>query len=122
QPRLVDAQRWVDQQAVAVEALDVVALEGRAVAPDVDVVFLHGGDQHGAGDGTAQRRRVEVGDAAGRDVEGAALQRSDAFGSQLFAAVDQARFFRAVLQGFLRNRIVVRFIRLAEIGSVGIRL
>ena len=51
----------VREQAVAVEALDVVALEGAAVAPDVDVVFLHRGHQHGAGDGAAQRRGVEVG-------------------------------------------------------------
>ena len=41
EPRLVDAQLGVGQQAVAVEALDVVALEGRAVAPDVHVVGLH---------------------------------------------------------------------------------
>ena len=43
EPGLVDLQVGVDEQAVAVEALDVVALEGAAVAPDVDVVFLHGG-------------------------------------------------------------------------------
>ena len=41
QPRLVDLQRWIGQQAVAVEALDVVALVGAAVAPDVDAVFAH---------------------------------------------------------------------------------
>ena len=41
QPRLVDLQPRVDEQAVAVEPLDVVALVGAAVAPDVDVVLLH---------------------------------------------------------------------------------
>ena len=51
----------IGQQTVAVKALDVVALEGGAVAPDVDVVLLHGGDQHGAGDSAAERRGVEVG-------------------------------------------------------------
>src|SRR5256885_5587070 len=90
QPGLVDLQRGVGQQAVAVEALDVVALEGRAVTPDVDVVFLHGGHQHGAGHGTAQGRGVEVGDAARGDVEGAGLDGGNAFAGQLRAAVDQA--------------------------------
>ncbi|MPN54453.1 hypothetical protein SDC9_202123 [bioreactor metagenome] len=42
QPGLVDLQCGIGEQTVAVEALDVVALEGRTVAPDVDVVFLHG--------------------------------------------------------------------------------
>ena len=78
EPGLVDAQRGIGEQAVAVEALDVVALEGAAVAPDVDVVFLHGDDEHRAGDGAADRRGVEVGHAGGRDVEGAGLQRGDA--------------------------------------------
>ena len=60
EPRLVDAQRRIGEQPVAVEALDVVALEGAAVAPDVDVVFLHRDDEHRAGDGAAERRGVEV--------------------------------------------------------------
>ena len=38
---------------------------GRAVTPDVDLVFFHGGHQHGAGDGAAQRRGVEVSHAGG---------------------------------------------------------
>jgi hypothetical protein len=79
QPGLVDFERRVGQQAVAVKALDVVALEGGAVAPDVDVVFLHGAHQHGAGHGAAQRRGVEVGGAGGGDVESAGLQRGQAF-------------------------------------------
>jgi hypothetical protein len=53
EPGLVDFEVGIDEQAVAVEALDVIALEGGAVAPDVDVVLLHGGDEHGAGDGAA---------------------------------------------------------------------
>ena len=73
----------IGEQAVAVEALDVVALERAAVAPDVDVVFLHGDDEHRAGDGAADRRGVEVGDAGRRDVERAALQRREAFGHEL---------------------------------------
>ena len=74
EPGLVDPERRVGQQAVAVEPLDVVALVGAAVAPDVDVVLLHGGDEHGAGHRTPERGGVEVGHAGGRDVEGAALQ------------------------------------------------
>ena len=50
----------VDEQAVAVEALDVVALVGRAVAPDVDAVLAHRLHEHRPGDGAAERRRVEV--------------------------------------------------------------
>ena len=60
EPRLVDAQVRVDEQAVAVEALDVVALVGGAVAPDVDAVVLHRPHEQRAGDGAAERRRVEV--------------------------------------------------------------
>ena len=96
EPGLVDAQRRVGQQAVAVEALDVVAFESAAVAPDVDVVFLHGDHQHGAGHGAPDGRGVEVVHAGGRDVERAGLQRRDALGDQLFAAIDQARLFGAV--------------------------
>jgi len=106
--------------AVAVEALDVVALVGAAVAPDVDVVFLHRGHEHGAGDGTTQRRGVEVGHTRGADVEGAALKRGNAFVRQLGAAVDQARFFGAVLHGLARDLVVVRLVGLAEVGGVGV--
>ncbi len=66
------------------------------------------------------RRGVEVGDAGGRDVEGAALQRGDAFGHQLAAAVDQAGLFGAVLQGAARDFVVVRFVGLAQVGGVGV--
>src|SRR5205807_1784210 len=65
EPGLIDLEVRVDEQAVTIEALDVIALEGRAVAPDVDVIFLHGGHQHCAGDRTADGCRVEVGDAGG---------------------------------------------------------
>ena len=41
EPRLVDAQARVGEEPVAIEPLDVVALERAAVPPDVDVVFLH---------------------------------------------------------------------------------
>ena len=78
EPRLVDAQPRVGQQAVAVEPLDVVALVGRAVAPDVDAVVVHRAHQQGAGDGAAERRGVEVGLAGGADVERAAGQGDEA--------------------------------------------
>ena len=121
EPRLVDLEVRIDQQAVAIEALDVVALEGRAVAPDVDVVFLHRGHQHGAGDRAADRRRVEVGDAGGGDVERAGLERGDAFANQRAAAVDEARLFGAVLERLARNLVVVGFVGLTEVGGVGVR-
>ena len=121
EPRLVDAQRRVRQQPVAIEPLDVVALERAAVAPDVHVVVLHRQDEHRAGDRAAERRRVEVGDAGRRDVKRAALQRRDAFGDELRAAVDEARLLGAVLQRLARNLVVVRFVRLTEVGRVGVR-
>ena len=83
EPRLVDAQVRVDEQAVAVEALDVVALVGAAVAPDVDAVVLHRLHEQRAGDGAAERRGVEVGLAGGGDVERAALQRDQALVHEL---------------------------------------
>ncbi len=111
----------IGQQAIAVEALDVVAFEGAAVAPDVDVVFLHGDDQHGAGDGAADGRGVEVVHAGGGDVEGAGLQRGDAFGDELLAAIDEARLFGAVQQRAAGDLVVIGLVGLAEIGRVGIR-
>ena len=69
------------------------ALVGAAVAPDVDVVFFHGGNQHGAGYGAAERGGVEIGHAAGGHVKRAALDGSDALVSKLGAAVDQAGVF-----------------------------
>ena len=121
EPRLVDAQAGIGEQAVAVEPLDVVALVGAAVAPDVDVVLAHGGDQHGAGDGAAERRGVEVGLARRGDVEGAALQRGHAFGHQLLAALDQARLLGAVAHRLARNLVVVGLVRLTEVRRVGER-
>ena len=120
EPRFVDAQAGVGDQAVAVEALDVVAFIGGAVAPDIHIVFFHRGHQHGAGNGAAQRRGVEISDAAGGHMKRAALNRGDALVCQLAAAIDQARFNRAIGFGFLRNGIVIFFIRLAEVGGVSI--
>ena len=120
QPGLVDLQARVGEQTVAVKALDVVALEGAAIAPDVDVVLLHRGHQHGAGHGAAQRGGVEVGDAAGADVESAALDGGNAFVRQLGAAVHQAGFFGAVFHRFAGDFVVVGFVRLAQVGGVGV--
>ncbi len=111
EPGLVDLEVGVDEEAVAVEALDVVAFEGGAVAPDVDVVFLHGGDEHGAGDGAADGGGVEVGDAGGGDVEGAGLEGGDAFADEGAAAVNETGFFSAVLEGFAWNLVVGRLRR-----------
>ena len=44
-PRLVDPQSRVGQQAIAIEALDVIAFEGRTITPDVDTVLMHGPHQ-----------------------------------------------------------------------------
>ena len=121
EPRFVDFQRRIGQEAVAVETLDVVAFVGAAVAPNVNIVFFHGGNEHGAGNGATQRRGVEVGDAAGGNVERAALDGGNAFVCQLCAAINQAGVFCAVFHRFFRNGVVIVFVRLAEVGGVGVR-
>ena len=103
EPRLVDAQARVGDEAVAVEPLDVVALVGGAVAPDVDAVLLHRAHQHDAGDRAAERRGVEVGLAAGADVERAALQRDQALFDEGALRVDEAGDLGAVLVGAARD-------------------
>ncbi len=119
EPGLVDLQTRVGQQAVTVEALDIVAFVGGAVAPDVDAVLLHCRYQHRAGHGATKRRGVEVRDAAGRDVEGTGLDGGNTFVHQLRAAIHQSGFFGAVLQGLARNLVVVGLVRLAEVGGIG---
>ncbi len=121
EPRFVDAQIRIDQQAVTVEALDVVALVGAAIAPDVDVVFLHGAHQHGAGHGASDRGGVEVGNAGGRDVEGSALQRGQSLAHQLHPAVEQASLLRAVFQRPARDIVVVGLVGLPQVRGVAVR-
>ena len=121
EPRLVDSQARIGQQPVAVEPLDVVALERAAISPDVDVVFLHRADEHRAGDGAADRRGVEVGNPCRRDVKRAALEHREPFGDELRPAVDEPRLLGAVLQRLARNLVVVGFVRLAEVCGVGVR-
>ncbi len=118
EPRLVDAQAGIREQPVAIEPLDVVALVGAAVTPDIDVVFLHGGHEQRAGDGAAERRGVEVRHAGGGDVEGAALQGGNPLRDELSAAVHQARFFGAVLKRLAGNLVVVGLIRLPEVRGI----
>ncbi len=121
EPRLVDPQVRVDQQPVAVEALDVVALVGRAVAPHVDAVVGHRPHQQRAGDGPPERRRVEVRLAGGGDVERAALQRDQALADQLVAAVDEAGLLGAVHLGPVGHGVEFGLVVLAEVGGVGVR-
>ena len=121
EPGLVDSQRRVREQAVAIEPLDVVALVRAAVAPDVHVVVLHREDEHRAGDGAADGRRVEVGHAGGGDVEGAALKRREPLGHELRAAVDEPGLLSAVLERLAGDVVVVGFVRLSQVGGVGKR-
>ena len=120
-PGLVDLQIRVDEKTVAVEAFDVVALIGRAVAPDVHAVVAHGGNQHRAGDGTADRRGVEVRNPGRGDMESPGLNGRNAFSDELRTAVDQARLLGTVLERAARNRFVVVLIGLAEVRRVGVR-
>ena len=114
-------QVGVGEQPVAVEPLDVVALEGRAVAPDVDAVLVHRPHQHGAGDGAAERGGVEVGAAGGAHVERAARQRGEALLDQRALAVDGAGDLGAVLQGAARHAVDVGLVVLPDVGGVGAR-
>ncbi len=99
---------------------DVVALVGAAVAPDVDAVVAHGDHQHRPGHGAAERRGVEVGVAAGADVERTALDRGNALGDELRPALDQARVLGAIGERLARDFVVVGLVGLAEIGGVGV--
>ena len=121
EPRLVDPQLRVDQQAVAVETLDVVALVGAAVAPDVDAVVVHRLHEQRAGDRPPERRGVEVRLAGSRDVERPALQRHQALTHELGAAVDEARLLSAVLRSAVRYPAEVGLVILPEVGGVGVR-
>ena len=118
EPGLVDPQRGVGEQAVAVEPLDVVALEGGAVAPDLHVVLEHGAHQERAGDRPPERGGVEVGAAAGLDVEGAAGQGREALFDQGGLAVDQPGDFGAVGLGAAGHRVDLRLVVLADVGGV----
>ena len=120
EPRLVNFERRIGEQTVAVKALNVVALERTAITPNVDVVFFHGSHQHGARDGASNGGGVEVGDACRRNVECTALQCGNAFVGQLFAAVNEASQFGTVFLGLARNFFVVGFVRLAQVGGVGV--
>ena len=53
QPRFVNLQFSVGQQAVTIETFDIVAFIGAAIAPNVNAVFFHRRHQHGAGDRAA---------------------------------------------------------------------
>ena len=118
QPRLVDPQVGVGDQAVAVEPLDVVALVGRPVAPDVDAVLAHGAHQQSAGDGAAQGSGVEVLLAARADVERPAGQRRQPLLDERGAAVDQPRELRAIGPGAPRHRVDVGLVVLPDVGGV----
>jgi len=118
EPRLVHAQVRIGEQPVAVEALDVVALERAAVAPDVHVIVTHRGHEHRTCHRATQRRGVEVRLPSGADVERAALQRGKPLSHQLRAALDEPRLLRAVRHRLARDLLVVRFVGLAEVGGV----
>ena len=122
EPRLVDAQVRVDQQAVAVEALDVVALVGRAVAPDVDAVVAHRPHEQRAGDRAPERRGVEV--RACRRC-GCGTRRTAARSGPRGRARRGSRPAgparrRTAWRGRAR-RVEVGLVVLAEVGGVGVR-
>ena len=121
EPRLVDAQVLVREQPVAVEALDVVALVRRAVAPDVDAVRGHRLHEHRPGDRAAERSGVEVAPACGLDVERTALERGEPFACEGVLAVDQHGLLGAVAARPGRNRADVGLVVLAEIGGERVR-
>ena len=121
EPRLIDTQGRIDEQAIAVEALDIVALVGRAVAPNRDAVLAHRGNQHRARDRAAKWRRIEVRAAARADVEGATLQRHEPLAHQLGPAINEARSLGAILQRAAGNVIEIRLVVLAKVRGIGKR-
>ncbi len=121
QPRLVDLQFGIGQQAITVKTFDVVAFIGATITPDVDAVVFHGGNQHSAGNRTAQRGSVEIGQAAGGIMESATLNGSNTFGNQLLTAVNQACVLCTVLHGTTRDRFIIVLIWLTQVRSICIR-
>ena len=53
-------------------------------------------------------------------MEGSGLEGGDAFADEREAAVDEAGFFGAVLEGLAGDFVVVGFVGLAEVGCVGV--
>src|SRR5207249_4790552 len=113
EPGLVDLERLVREQPVAVEALDVVPLVRRAVAPDLDPLLLHRPDEQRAGDRAAERRRVEVALARRGDVERAALEGGEPLARERLPAVDEYRLFGAVQPRLVRDPTDVGLVVLA---------
>ena len=109
------------EQPVAEEPLDVVALVGRPVTPDVDAVLVHRVDEQRARDGAAERRRVEVRLAGVRDVEGPALQGDEPLVHELRAAVHDLRRLGAVGERALGDVGDVDLVDLPEIGGERVR-
>src|SRR5207249_2825440 len=63
---------------------------------------------------------VEVRQPGGGDVERAALEGGEALRYEPLAAVDQPRFLRPIGQRATRDVVVVGFVRLAEVGGIGV--
>lgn len=103
------------------ERIDIVSFVGATVTPDIHAIFFHRSNQHGTSHGAAQRRRVEIGQAAGGVMKCATLNSGNTFGHQLFAAVDQTCVLRAVFHGTTRDRIIILFVWLAQVCSICIR-
>src|SRR5439155_8137885 len=82
--------------------------------------FRHGDDEQRAGDGTADRCRVEVRDARRRNVKRTGLERRDAFGHEWRSAVDQARMLGPIEQSLARNLVIVWFVGLAKVRGVSV--
>ena len=122
EPRLVDRERRVDEDAVAVEALDVVPLVRAAVAEDVHAVLAHRADDRGRRHRAAERRRVEV--LACPPVErwnAPHWTRDDPLAHQRVAAVDEARRSSRRARSRWAGCRDVRLVRLAEVGRVARR-
>ncbi|MPN08654.1 hypothetical protein SDC9_155939 [bioreactor metagenome] len=118
QPWFINLQFGVGQQTVTIETFNIVTFIGATVTPDIYAIFFHGGNQHGAGHGTAQRGGIEVGQSASGVVECTALNGSDPFGNELLTAIYQASILSTIFHCTARNGVIVILIRLAQIRSI----
>ena len=103
EPWLIDAKSRIHHEAIAIEALNVVALVGAAVTPNVNAIFLHGANKQRASNCAAKWCCIEVGLACCGDVEGAALKSDQSFVDKFFATINQSRNFCAVFLGLAWN-------------------
>ena len=120
EPRLVNAQRRIDHEPIAIKALDVVSLVSRPVTPNIDVVTLHRTNKKCSCYCAAKWGGVEICFARSSDMKCTTLQCNETFANKFFAAIDETSKFCSVLFGAVRYLVELWFVGLAKVCGVAI--